>query len=91
MLISGDERCVFQAGSLRNALRRSERVRATDVMVNISFSCLYMCGTNFVSSLFLYQFESQIHAQFLLLMLLLYRKQGSYVFLQDFLEVRAVS
>ena len=28
------ERCVFQAGGLRNALRASEAVRATDVMVN---------------------------------------------------------
>jgi hypothetical protein len=28
------ERCVFQAGSLRNALRASEAVHATDVMVN---------------------------------------------------------
>lgn len=31
----GTERCVFQAGGLRNALRASEAVRATDVMVNI--------------------------------------------------------
>ena len=30
----GTERCVFQAGGLRNALRASEAVRATDVMVN---------------------------------------------------------
>lgn len=30
----GTERCVFQAGGLRNALRASEVVRATDVMVN---------------------------------------------------------
>lgn len=28
------ERCVFQAGGLRNALRASQAVRATDVMVN---------------------------------------------------------
>ncbi|OJK98119.1 hypothetical protein BK254_26725 [Escherichia coli] len=32
----GTERCVFQAGGLRNALRASEAVRATDVMVNSS-------------------------------------------------------
>lgn len=31
----GTERCVFQAGGLRNALRASEAVRATDVMVNV--------------------------------------------------------
>lgn len=30
----GTERCVFQAGGLRNALRASEAVRPTDVMVN---------------------------------------------------------
>ena len=30
----GTERCVFQAGGLRNALRASQAVRATDVMVN---------------------------------------------------------
>lgn len=30
----GTERCVFQAGGLRNALRASEAVRATDVMFN---------------------------------------------------------
>lgn len=30
----GTERCAFQAGGLRNALRASEAVRATDVMVN---------------------------------------------------------
>ena len=30
------ERCVFQAGGLRNALRASQAVRATDVMVNRS-------------------------------------------------------
>ena len=30
----GTERCVFQAGGLRNALRASEAVHATDVMVN---------------------------------------------------------
>ena len=30
----GTERCVFQAGGLRNALRASAAVRATDVMVN---------------------------------------------------------
>ena len=29
------ERCVFQAGGLRNALRASQAVRATDVMVNV--------------------------------------------------------
>ena len=28
------ERCVFQAGGLRNALNASQAVRATDVMVN---------------------------------------------------------
>ena len=32
------ERCVFQAGGLRNALRASQAVRATDVMVNCSGS-----------------------------------------------------
>ena len=32
----GTERGVFQAGGLRNALRASEAVRATDVMVNSS-------------------------------------------------------
>ena len=32
----GTERCVFQAGGPRNALRASEAVRATDVMVNSS-------------------------------------------------------
>ena len=32
----GTERCVFQAGGLRNALRGSEAVHATDVMVNRS-------------------------------------------------------
>lgn len=32
----GTERCVFQAGGLRNALRASAAVRATDVMVNAS-------------------------------------------------------
>lgn len=32
----GTERCVFQAGGLRNALRAYEAVRATDVMVNSS-------------------------------------------------------
>ena len=32
----GTERCMFQAGGLRNALRASEAVRATDVMVNSS-------------------------------------------------------
>lgn len=32
----GTERCVFQAGGLRNALRASEAVRPTDVMVNSS-------------------------------------------------------
>ncbi len=31
----GTERCVFQAGGLRNALRASQAVRATDVMVNL--------------------------------------------------------
>ena len=30
----GTERCVFQAGGLRNALRASQAVHATDVMVN---------------------------------------------------------
>ncbi len=30
----GTERCVFQAGGLRNALRASAAVHATDVMVN---------------------------------------------------------
>lgn len=30
----GTERCMFQAGVLRNALRAPEVVRATDVMVN---------------------------------------------------------
>nr|QJX12934.1 hypothetical protein [Klebsiella pneumoniae]QJX13546.1 hypothetical protein [Klebsiella pneumoniae] len=30
----GTERCVFQAGGLRNALSVPEAVRATDVMVN---------------------------------------------------------
>ena len=30
----GTERCMFQAGVLRNALRAPEAVRATDVMVN---------------------------------------------------------
>lgn len=30
----GTERCVFRAGGLRNALRASEAVHATDVMVN---------------------------------------------------------
>ncbi len=30
----GTERCVFQAGGLRNALRASEAVLITDVMVN---------------------------------------------------------
>ena len=32
------ERCVFQAGGLRNALRASQAVRATDVMVNVECS-----------------------------------------------------
>ena len=32
----GIERCVFQAEGRRNALRASEAVRATDVMVNYS-------------------------------------------------------
>ena len=36
MLISGDERCVFQAGSLRNAANPVSAVRATDVMVNVT-------------------------------------------------------
>ena len=31
----GTERCVFRAGGLRNALRASEAVHATDVMVNM--------------------------------------------------------
>lgn len=31
----GTERCVFRAGGLRNALRASEAVHATDVMVNV--------------------------------------------------------
>lgn len=30
----GTERCVFQAGGLRNSLRASQAVHATDVMVN---------------------------------------------------------
>lgn len=30
----GTERCMFQAGVLRNALRASQAVHATDVMVN---------------------------------------------------------
>lgn len=30
----GTEKCVFQAGGLRNALRASQAVHATDVMVN---------------------------------------------------------
>lgn len=30
----GTERCVFQAGGLRNALRASQAVLITDVMVN---------------------------------------------------------
>ena len=30
----GTERCMFQAGGLRNALRAFEAVRPTDVMVN---------------------------------------------------------
>lgn len=32
----GTERCVFQAGGRRNALRASEMVHATDVMFNPS-------------------------------------------------------
>lgn len=32
----GTERCVFQAGGLRNALRASAAVHATGVMVNAS-------------------------------------------------------
>ncbi len=32
----GTERCVFQAGGLRNALRASQAVLITDVMVNSS-------------------------------------------------------
>ena len=32
------ERCVFQAGGLRNALKGSQAVRATDVMVNVECS-----------------------------------------------------
>ena len=32
------ERCVFQAGGLRNALRASEMVHATDVMANVECS-----------------------------------------------------
>jgi len=32
----GTERCVFRAGGRRNALRASEAVHATDVMVNKS-------------------------------------------------------
>lgn len=34
----GTERCVFRAGGLRNALRASEAVLITDVMVNKSDS-----------------------------------------------------
>ena len=31
----GTERCMFQAGGRRNALRGSEAVHATDVMFNV--------------------------------------------------------
>ena len=41
----GTERCVFQAGGLRNALRASEAVRATDVMVNSSTPGMKSNGT----------------------------------------------
>ena len=34
----GTERCVFQAGGLRNALRASQAVLITDVMVNVECS-----------------------------------------------------
>ena len=34
VLDMGTERCVFQVGGLRNALRASAAVHATDVMVN---------------------------------------------------------
>ena len=36
----GTERCMFQAGVLRNALRAPEVVRATDVMFNSVFFIL---------------------------------------------------
>lgn len=36
----GTERCVFQAGGLRNALRASAAVHATDVMFNSVFFIL---------------------------------------------------
>ena len=40
----GTERCVFQAGGLRNARRAAEAVRATDVMVNpVALTCLPLC------------------------------------------------
>ena len=44
------ERCVFQAGGLRNALRASAAVHATGVMVNPQLSCLDNLCTNFAFS-----------------------------------------
>ena len=46
----GTERCMFQAGGLRNALRASEAVHATDVMVNLTHWQVQKkpCGAFFV-------------------------------------------
>ncbi|MCS4421695.1 hypothetical protein, partial [Klebsiella quasipneumoniae] len=45
----GTERCMFQAGGLRNALRAFEAVRPTDVMFNVdnrskSDAYIYWCS-----------------------------------------------
>ena len=52
----GTERCMFQAGGLRNALRAFEAVRPTDVMFQFCFLHIIWIGNDKKSALLLSSF-----------------------------------